>query len=1556
MKSITRYRCIRLSMLLLVYVFTSLALRAQPTGTTHCPNADFSMGNFTNWTARTGNCCPINLPTMGVVNGRHTITTPGPDNPSPGANQIAALQRVPPGKTSAARLGNSAVGAQAEALSYTFNVTPQNALFMYDFAVVLQEASNTHPPNAMARFELQVRDQFGNIIPCTNYIVSATSGIPGFQNQGWIRWRNWTRVGVELLNQIGSNVTIEARTGDCAWYGHFGYGYIHAECSPLQINIDYCVGDTIAIMNAPNGFANYQWRLQGNSQVLSNSQAFTIVNPVPGQFTYEVTITSVMGCTAVLTALLNPVVPTPGFTTTNLCDGAIQFTDVSVVPNAFISNWQWDFGDGNTSTVQNPLHTYTQPGTYNVTLIPSTGSGCNDTITLPVVVPPILSPNFTVSQNCGLTKVFTDASTISAPGSLASWSWNFGNGQTSTSQNPTVTYNSPGTYNVQLTVTDNAGCTKTITQPVNVFSVPTANFAVQQTCMGNATAFTNQSSIVGGGALNFSWNFGNGQTSNAVNPVITYNQTGSYPVTLIVTGPGNGCSDTITQNANVVPTPVPSFTLPGPCGLSQQILNTSTVAAPATITQNNWNLGNGQVSNQQNPTTNYFGPGTYNVSLTVTANNGCSAATSQPYTVFAFPNANFTAPQTCSGTATQFTNTTTLQGPGILTHSWNFGNGATSNQANPLYTYPQHGTYTVTLISTGPGGCTDTVSHPLVIAPTPVASFTLPPSCGLSGIITNTSTVAAPGNLTQFNWNLGNGQISNQQNAPYNYNSPGLYNVTLTAITSDGCASSATQPFQVYSIPNAQFSAPQTCHPLPVVFTNSTTIQNSSVSTWQWSFGDGNTSNQASPQHVYGIHGIYNATLIAIGPGGCSDTATQTVNVPPTPVAQFTLPPACGLTNTFTNQSSILPPGQIVTHQWSFGDGNSSGATSPTNSYTNPGTYNVSLITVSDQGCRDTLVRSFTTYAIPVAAFTAPQTCFGLPLTVTDQTTIQNSNLIAWNWNMGDGTVLGQQNFNYNYASHGTYPITLIVTGEGGCTDTLTQQVVIPPKPVAGFVLPKNCGMPTPLQNTSTISAPGSIVTNLWSFGDGNTSNQTNPLHVYGSDGQYVIRLEVISDQGCRDTLESLYNKYHYPVASFTAPNTCHTSTTLFTDESTVINDAITQWQWSLGDGSNQNSATFSHTYANFGSFPIQLIVTSSHGCADTATGTVVIHPLPLTSFSTQPVCRGLPTMFMNNTTIASGQLGGFQWDFGGSGLSGSTQVNPSAVIVTPGTYTVTLTGTSEFGCTTSYTAPVTVWPRPDVSFSAGPLVGCQPLLVRFTNESGISSGNSISSYHWEFGNGANSQSVNPSYWYLDPGQFTVTLSAVSDKGCDSSVTYTNYITVHPKPVADFAYSPPFPTSVQSEIFIEDRSQGATEWNYLISDGSVYTIPTYFHTLPSDTGIYTMLQVVRNQFGCVDSAERFVRLAPDYTVYIPNAFSPNKDGLNDAFRVHGLGIVEARMWVFDRWGQELAYLENLEPLTIGWDGMYNREPLKQDVYVYKIIVRDIFGEEHEYFGKVNLIR
>jgi gliding motility-associated-like protein len=491
--------------------------------------------------------------------------------------------------------------------------------------------------------------------------------------------------------------------------------------------------------------------------------------------------------------------------------------------------------------------------------------------------------------------------------------------------------------------------------------------------------------------------------------------------------------------------------------------------------------------------------------------------------------------------------------------------------------------------------------------------------------------------------------------------------------------------------------------------------------------------------------------------------------------------------------------------------------------------------------------------------------------------------------------------------------------------------------------------------NTSSIAAPGQISQYSWSFGDGATSSSPQGQHTYGTNGTYNVVLTVVSDQNCISTVTQTHQKHYIPVASFSSQDDCMGTPSPFADLSTVTNDQISQWQWSLGDNNSQITSNFNHIYVNYGVYTITLVVTSSNGCSDTAQNVVTIHPIPLPSFTAPSVCRGLNSIFANGSNIPVGNITSYNWDFGTSGVSSSTQTNPSPVIVLPGSYQVTLTATSGFGCTNSYSATVTVWPRPEVDFIAVPFEGCQPLSVQFNNLTSISSG-VISGYQWSLGDGSGSQSISPFHLYPDAGSYTISLTATSDRGCDSIITKSNYIIVHPKPVADFSYFPPYPTSVNPEVFIEDLSIGSNQWYYEFGDGRTFDIPTFFHSLPAEANYYYILQIVTNQFGCSDSTLKYVELTGDFTVFIPNSFTPNGDGLNELFKIYGRGIVDAKLWIFNRWGEELVYLENLEPLLKGWDGRYMNNKLKQDIYSYRAIVIDIFGEDHEYFGRVNLIR
>jgi hypothetical protein len=356
-------------------------------GWSQCINAGFEMGNFTGWQGSRGSCCPINLPIPGIVINRHNITSGLGTDPRT-CNNVPVV--CPWGGNFSARLGNSQRGSQAEGLSYTFTVTPNTTLFTYSYAVVFEEPG--HTDDEQPRFETSVIAN-GNVIPCTQYMVSASSNLPGFQTCPGIDWqgapisivyRNWTTVGVDLTSFIGQPVTVEFKTGDCSLGRHYGYAYLDAiSCQPMELEVQYCVGDTAAVLTAPPGFSEYLWSTGETTQTITVD---------PTQYSQiSCTITSFSGCIANLITVINPADPQVSFSSNELCvcdSLPTSFFNSSTSVHSPIIAWEWDFGDGATSTLQNPTHHYINPGTYNVSLTAITELGCSDSITQPVVVHP----------------------------------------------------------------------------------------------------------------------------------------------------------------------------------------------------------------------------------------------------------------------------------------------------------------------------------------------------------------------------------------------------------------------------------------------------------------------------------------------------------------------------------------------------------------------------------------------------------------------------------------------------------------------------------------------------------------------------------------------------------------------------------------------------------------------------------------------------------------------------------------------------------------------------------------------------------------------------------------------------------------------------------------------------------------------------------------------------------------------------------------------------------------------------------------------------------------
>ncbi|HRO75433.1 MAG TPA: PKD domain-containing protein, partial [Crocinitomicaceae bacterium] len=517
-------------------------------------------------------------------------------------------------------------------------------------------------------------------------------------------------------------------------------------------------------------------------------------------------------------------------------------------------------------------YTYTNPTTT-----------CINKDSLTAVVNPLPTVDFSVAPIVCINSNVNFTNNSSPIGQVT---WDFGDGNTSVQTSPTHVYTADGDYTVKLIVTTPNGCIDSISKPITVYALPTANFGVTPDSLCGPLTATFQNNSTGLG-VSYAWDFGNGTTSTAQNPTpITYFASNiadtTYIISLTVT---NQCTAvTYVDSVKVMPKPTAIFNTNYDVFCSPwqpNFVNTSN-GLPDTYS---WDFGNGTTSNTSNatfssPTYTAVGDTTfYTIMLAVSNECGVDTAYKQiavlPHNVSAFFNTNTL--EGCTPLTVNFTQYTV----GGINYNWNFGDGNTSSAYSPAHTFMTAGTYQVSLAADN--NCSyDTTSVTITVHAPPAIDFTFTPdsTCVYEPFqFTNQS-----GAMVNYQWNFGDGTTSSLSNPTHAYNASGFYTVTLTGSSTDGfCTASVTKQVYVTIPPKAQFTLnPQiTCVPSTVTFTNqSTHYQYSS-----WDFGDGNTSAQTSPTHTYTTAGVYVVKLIVQSLNGCADTISQYVNVNPVPTA-----------------------------------------------------------------------------------------------------------------------------------------------------------------------------------------------------------------------------------------------------------------------------------------------------------------------------------------------------------------------------------------------------------------------------------------------------------------------------------------------------------------------------------------------------------------------------------------------------------------------------------------------------------------------------------------------
>ncbi|MCK5124902.1 MAG: PKD domain-containing protein [candidate division Zixibacteria bacterium] len=1188
---------------------------------------------------------------------------------------------------------------------------------------------------------------------------------------------------------------------------------------------EICTGEIVNFTDLSSNADSLLWDFGDGTTSTSQNPSHTYT--APGLYT--VTLTAYNFCGEDVEEKPNYVSvvnePVAGFSadTTIICPGqTVNFTDES----QYASSWQWYFGDGGSSIEQNPSHTYNTPGQYTVELIVRNACGDDDHhIEYYITVRELPTADFTLNDDEGCAPasiLFTDRSV-----NATSWEWNFGDGTTpSNDQNPIHEYTIPGTYNFTLIASNDCG-SDTTGGSITIYGAPEADFRANTdwSCIGRPVSFSDMST----NADDWMWDFGDGTSSQTQNPRHSYTSVGTYTVTLTVTGRCGEDSEVKTNFITIMPAPEADFTadVVEGCAPMTVLFTDNSVDAE----DYDWDFGGQGTSIEINPQFTFTTPGIYRVVLTV--ENPCGPSTKDLYiTVNGPPLTQFTANDTyvCIGDTVTFTD----QSIDAETWQWYFGDGGTSTEQNPTHVYTQEGGYDVTLVTEN--ACGEDDEHKpyyIGVAPNPTAEFESHSYhyCSDNEVYFDNYSVEA----TSYHWDFGDGNTSTAYEPQHTYTSAGDYTVTLIAYNSCGADTiSRTEEVIIADLPIADFVSDDSsvCPLEPVQFTNTSAYED----TWEWNFGDGETSYDENPSHYYTNPGRYTITLTVDNQCG-EDTETKShfIEVFETPTADFTfrMGDNCdsGLVS-FTNNSRY-----VDTWHWDFGDGTPySSEYSPTHAFTSEGDFTVTLSV--DNPCGDDEITKTVTIVIrrgPTADFSADlrEICEGGTVAFTNLSTDADD----YGWSFGDGSTSQATNPSHQYNTPGIYRVSLLATNDcGDDFEEKYQYITVNAKPVADFTTE---GEPACIESDiyfTDLSTDADSL--LWNFGDGTTSTDQNPTHAYSQTGRYTVSLTAYNDCGeDTETKEEYIYIIDPPTAGFTYEVTpyCGFAIVDFTNQST---DAMS-WLWNFGDGTTSIERHPDKQYSNSGSYTVTLTANNNCGTdVDTQIVDVTILPFPTADFTAdyRNICQGETVNFTNLSTDASG----YTWNFGDGGSSGAT--NPSHTYTTAGVYTVTLRAINECGPDTeTKQLYITVSGDPVADFTASNRELCIGAEVTFTDNSDYPI-----SWLWDFGDGTTSIEQNPIHSYNSAGSYTVSLTVTNACG-DDTETKTEFITVLPLPIADFG-SEVTTVCVDNDVYLYNNSQYSTSWLWDFGDGDTSPTqhPTHTYSAP---GSYTIKLIAYNDCG-----------------------------------------------------------------------------------------------------------
>jgi gliding motility-associated-like protein len=847
----------------------------------------------------------------------------------------------------------------------------------------------------------------------------------------------------------------------------------------------------------------------------------------------------------------------------------------------------------------------------------------------------------------------------------------------------------------------------------------------------------------------------------------------------------------------------------------------------------------------------------------------------------------------------------------------------------------------IRVITTSLGfGCKDTSEYvPITIKGSAAGFEALTDNiCFKSSLFLKDTSNAYNSTIQSWQWNFGDGQIQTLTEGgstiSHNYANPGSYNVTLKVTDASGCSSTTSTSAHSISVngPKASFASSGTSVSLntTVQFYNNTNNYNSNTTQYGWDFGDGSTSNEYGPTHLYNTTGDYTVRLIAKNEvTGCADTVFQKIfvnsfNVNFSFTKSFLSSSKCPpvlvqFSNSSSNYSSV---------NWDFGDGTKAQNNDrPTHVYTQPGKYMVRLTITNENGLSSTHTESIVIEQ-PVVNVTADilRSCTAQSVTIS----AISENASSYLWDFGDGTIAqAADTFSTHYYSRaGNYTPQLIAKDANGCPVSvkLSDKIIIDSLSLSLSDLPQEICTPkevvfNPVITSIAADQAQQALIYHWDFGTGlakDTADKKIASFTYQQPGTYTVSLKVESLSGCIKETKTTITAYQGLGGQINGPpEICEGSSAQFTG--TTLLPGQPQWKWIFDDGSTVNKQNPpAKIYNNAGTFPIKLVVDNS-GCADTIASSLVVHAKPTVSLSSKQavVCEG------SGVSITAGGGTSYAW----SPSTGLNDINNATIIASPvtnTTYIVSVTNANR--CINTDSVKITV---------------VHPFQLSVQTEATVCKGNSIelkpsgaAFYQW-IGNtdGLTNTSIpNP---LATPPETLIYTVVGSDKDKCFTDTASIQVLVNPAPTVDAGQSVEIlmgsPYQLQPVA-----SSDVQKWNWSPSKYLSCISCQTPETRPIEPMNYKL--TVTNNFGCTASDTVSIKLfCSESRIYIPNSFSPNNDGVNDRFSIKGQGIrIVKSLRIYSRWGEVLFERSNfqVDDQSAAWDGRFKGVLVPIGSYIY----------------------